>query len=378
MPVRDIWFWQTMVTPHMAGLACALACVGCKVTYVAGQPMSEDRRALGWTVASLRGVELRFAGDRSAIDVAIRDAGADSIHICQGMRANDAVGIAQARLAARGFQQWVVMESVDDRRWKGPAKRATYSWLAKAYSRRVRGILATGYRTTDWLIQRGWLSSRVFPFAYFLDAGARDGVQMAPRPGAYRVVFVGQFVELKRLPLLVDALARIPDRSVELAVVGSGPLERPWRAYAEARLSGRVRWLGRLPMGDVPRLLIQADCLVLPSACDGWGAVVSEALIVGTPAFCSDACGSAGVVRASGVGGVFHGGDAVELAGMIAAAVEAGRLSDSERSRLAGWAADTISAAAGARYLLRILDHADGSAPRPQAPWEAMEQPCAA
>lgn len=49
--------------------------------------------------------------------------------------------------------------------------------------------------------------------------------------------------------------------------------------------------------------MARADVLVLPSWHDGWGAVVSEALMAGTPAIASDACGSAGVVRASGVGG---------------------------------------------------------------------------
>ena len=100
------------------------------------------------------------------------------------------------------------------------------------------------------------------------------------------------------MDLLIAALARFEDRNVELVVIGSGPLEDKLRTDAEAALTGRASWIGCLPVGDVPGEMAKADCLVLPSRYDGWGAVVSEALLVGTPAICSDKCGSAGVVRA--------------------------------------------------------------------------------
>jgi hypothetical protein len=75
-----------------------------------------------------------------------------------------------------------------------------------------------------------------------------------------------------------------------------------WRPVLWARAS--AGW-GSYLSTEVPRAMAQADCLVLPSIHDGWGAVASESLMVGTPVVCSDACGVAGVVQASGVGGVF-------------------------------------------------------------------------
>lgn len=33
--VFSVWFWQRIVSPHMAGLASALAKRGCQVVYVA-------------------------------------------------------------------------------------------------------------------------------------------------------------------------------------------------------------------------------------------------------------------------------------------------------------------------------------------------------
>ena len=72
-----------------------------------------------------------------------------------------------------------------------------------------------------------------------------------------------------------------------------------WESLAASLLPNRVQWFGKFPMSEVAKKMADADCLVLPSLHDGWGAVVSEALIAGTPVICSDACGSAGVVEAS-------------------------------------------------------------------------------
>ena len=66
-------------------------------------------------------------------------------------------------------------------------------------------------------------------------------------------------------------------------------------------------------MSEVYQFINVADCLVLPSKHDGWGTVVSEALISGVPAICSDTCGVAEVVKLSNYGGVFKSGNIEDL-----------------------------------------------------------------
>src|SRR5690606_29512487 len=142
--------------------------------------------------------------------------------------------------------------------------------------------------------------------------------------------------------------------TVELAIIGSGPLERELRARAETRPGKRVVWLGQRRQSDIPKLMASADCLVLPSRHDGWGAVVSEALMAGTPAICSDRCGAAGVVRASGCGGVFPAGDAGALAAVLKNVIAQGRPTPARRRLIAYWAS-CLGAAEGAAYLAAIL-----------------------
>lgn len=360
----------------MAGLARALAHQGCQVKYVVERDLSEDRKRLGWSVPSLEGVQLRFVRHRRDVEECVAAAARDSVHLCQGLRANGLVSYAQRQLARRRYRQWVMMETVDDRGWRGLLKRRIYGRLFKRHSRHIQGVLATGHHTSDWVVARGVPATRVFPFAYFLEDRPAAPIESLSSKKPFCFAFVGRFIHLKRLPMLVNALAALDDRTAELVVVGTGPLEQAWRSDAEQRLPGRIHWMGRQPSSKVLDVLKEVDCLVLPSQHDGWGAVVSEALMSGTPAICSDSCGAATAVLASGVGGVFESDSTADLTGLLADAIVAGKSSVRERSRVSQWST-ALGAAAGARYLLAILAHMDGAGSRPLAPWIREIPKCA-
>ncbi len=353
----------------MAGLAAALARQGVKVVYVSEQVMSEDRALQGWEAPDLPGVRTEVASTVAGISELVAAAPSDSIHICQGLRANSLIGVVQRRLATRSLRQWAILETLDDSGWRGAVRRLEYRRLFAKWRTLLAGVLAIGYRTPGWIAERGVPPGQVFEFAYFLPPWSVR-IRHVPRAAVpFRFVFVGQLVERKRLDLLLSALAELRRTDVELMVVGLGPLQDSLRVAAERLLPGRVHWVGRLPMHDVPQVMADSDCLVLPSRHDGWGAVVSEALMVGTPAICSDRCGSAWVVKVSGHGEVFRSGNVMELRDALGRAVQRGRLGITQRTSLVNWA-KCLGADAGATYLRAILDHADGRGDRPRAPWD--------
>jgi glycosyltransferase involved in cell wall biosynthesis len=352
----------------MAGLAAALADQGADVVYVAEQTMSAMRAGQGWLVPDLGRARLELMPSSADVARLVNAAPSRSIHLCQGLRANGLVGEAQRALGTRGLRQWVVMETVDDAGWRGPFKRLAYRRLIRSRRSILQGVLATGHRTAGWLAARGMPAAKVYPFAYFLPVLTAPSHARIPWRERYRFLFVGQMIERKRLDVLIAALAELGRADIELTVIGSGPLERVLRNQGEQALRGRINWLGRIPMTEVPAQMASADCLVLPSRHDGWGAVVSEALMVGTPVICSDACGSAGVVQASGVGGAFPAADLKAFSGLLAAMVDRRPPTDDERSALADWA-HCLGAEAGARYFLRILNHVDTGQARPEPPW---------
>jgi glycosyltransferase involved in cell wall biosynthesis len=109
-----------------------------------------------------------------------------------------------------------------------------------------------------------------------------------PRPNRLRVAFVGTLYLWKGVDVLVQ-LARALAPTAEVAVVG-GPV-CPWsrRLVANAPL--------RRHDGDVPSLLASSHALVLPSASDGLGYVVLEAMAAGAVPLVSPEVGAAEIVR---------------------------------------------------------------------------------
>lgn len=352
----QVWFWQKIVTPHMYPLASALVNEGFEVVYVAQQMMSDSRRSLGWESSVPEGVRLIISSTESDVRDLVSSLSQSSHHICQGVRGNDLIGIAQNALHARGIKYYVVMETVNDSGFlKGFLKKVVYRILFLIKQNWFLGVLAIGYRTPKWISRRGVNKNKIYPFTYFLPRPVEltsNCVRLSSEP--YNFIYVGGFVEGKRLGLLISKLSTISSIDFRLTVVGMGPLEKSLQKMSMDLLGDRVRWIGQLPINKVSSEISKADCLVLPSSHDGWGAVVSEALLVGTPVICSDACGSAGVVRKSGVGGVFAVNDVKEFGDLLSEALENGRISTSKRREIASWAL-FLSSERGATYLANIL-----------------------
>jgi len=260
------------------------------------------------------------------------------------------------------------METVDDHGWNGVLKRATYKYLFNRYLYRIEGVLASGHATPEWIERRGVPASRIYPFAYFLpESGQEEDFDFDPCL-PYRFLFVGQFIPRKRLDFLISVLAELDERDFELRIVGAGPKEEVYREYAEEKLGKRLVWIGRLSPDEVRTEMRKSDCLVLPSRHDGWGAVVSESMMAGTPAVVSDRCGSASVVKASGRGRVFTTDDRKDLAAKLKEMLAEGRIMPENRRGLANWAR-CLGADSGADYLLQILDHRVRGREKPVPPW---------
>lgn len=365
----EIYFWQKIISPHMANLAVSLAKLGYEVTYVAQNTMSSERAALGWTAPSLANVKLQIAHSNNIVRDLVEKSSIDSIHVCQGVRSNGIVSYAQEALRARGLKQWVVMETVDDSGWRGVFKRLEYRRIFRLRRRYLQGILTVGYRTSNWVAERGMPKHQIFPFSYFLPVENKNDVSLVRKPGPYRFIFVGQLISRKRVDWLINALANIKANPFELWIIGTGADEDQLKLLSEDKLFNQVRWFGKLPLEEVPSIISQADCLVLPSLHDGWGAVASEALMVGTPVVCSDSCGVAGVVRAVGCGGVFDVADFNGLTDILEQQIEQGPVQDHLRRKIIDWSA-CLTADAGATYMHQILQFTvDKQLTRPIEPW---------
>lgn len=362
--------WQRIVSPHMAHLASAVSAGAASVTYVADELISASRRAQGWSAPDLDSRVNLLVGADARDPKLVEHFPKNAIHIVGGIRRNGYIARVTSDLSRLRLRWGAMVETVDDRGWKGVIKRLDYRTALPRL--RPDFILAIGHRTAAWMISRGMSSSGVFPYAYFIPRSERTTLPVA---GPFRFGFVGQLVELKRVDLLLRALGRLTAHDFTLSVIGDGP-SRPFLSALSSSVFGnqRVTWHGRQPMEITRSLISNLDCLVLPSEHDGWGVVVSEALLAGVPAICSDACGAATAVDASGAGGVFPSGSLHALAAKLRVALESGQPDVRSRHQLSEWA-ECLAPNAGAQYLLAIMRHLYQGGTRPRPPWQTLGPP---
>lgn len=135
------------------------------------------------------------------------------------------------------------------------------------------------------------------------------------------LLFVGLLVAVKNVDLLLRAYASLAaDTRPPLVIAGDGPLRGALeRLAAELDICSDVLFLGEQDRRQVATLMRSARALLLPSASEGWGMVVAEALACGTPVVASRVGGVPEIMGSKDAGILISPGDHGALkAGLLA------------------------------------------------------------
>ena len=107
-----------------------------------------------------------------------------------------------------------------------------------------------------------------------------------------RLVWSGQHIGRKALPLVLHALARLGSSpAVELTVLGDGPEHNHWRSMAATLRLTNVRWTGWVDRAAALAAVAAADVLAFTSLLEGTPQALLEAMSFGLPVICHHACG---------------------------------------------------------------------------------------
>ncbi|MDB4037940.1 glycosyltransferase [Candidatus Thioglobus sp.] len=104
-----------------------------------------------------------------------------------------------------------------------------------------------------------------------------------------RIVFVGSFIERKRIDLLIDAVDKLSRNNIQLHLdlVGDGPLRESLHDIVnKLDLRNQIKFHGH--RGNPYSILQEADFFVLPSIAEGVSRASLEALYFGVPCILRD------------------------------------------------------------------------------------------
>jgi glycosyltransferase involved in cell wall biosynthesis len=178
----------------------------------------------------------------------------------------------------------------------GRPRSALYRWLERGLARVTDCLIGVSRATVDDLVRLGVAPRdrfRVVPIGLDLsrflqpstDAVTALREQCGTRPGEVLVGFVGRLVPIKRVDVVLRAVAAAREQGVpvRLMVVGDGPCRASLEELAERLGIGDiVRFVGYLP--DAGAAAAAAEIAILGSDNEGTPVALIEAAAAGRPA----------------------------------------------------------------------------------------------
>jgi glycosyltransferase involved in cell wall biosynthesis len=170
----------------------------------------------------------------------------------------------------------------------GPIKQALSRMALRAVARGSAGILGTTPGLLEECRTIGITGSKLYLLPNGLVLPPFPATRQTSRAAAAKVVTVARLEPQKRHDLLLDAIALLlPDRPVQLTIVGSGALEETLRERAhDLGIADVLTFTGFV--SDPACYTASADVFVLPTDHEGFGNVLVEALACGVPVVVSD------------------------------------------------------------------------------------------
>lgn len=201
------------------------------------------------------------------------------------------LGAWAARHQRVGLNVQMRSSFLDAPRWinERPARNRLLNVIGKYVARRAATVRVVSQGEKQRLERRfGW-TGRVVALHPFVNRRLFEHpVVELPKdlPNRPFVLYVGRFVREKNIPLILSALRLVKHnrRDVVLVAIGDGPLHGELRATAgKLGIADNVIWVGARPLNELPTWYRAATCTVVPSYYEGFGKVIAESHLSGTP-----------------------------------------------------------------------------------------------
>ncbi|HTT16097.1 MAG TPA: glycosyltransferase family 4 protein [Thermoplasmata archaeon] len=231
------------------------------------------------------------------LGAALRTSGADLIHAHSHRYGHVLQAAAAARRAGIPLVVSTHYHPADpwEPRWKRPLLRAEDLLFGASAYRSAGAVVVESAREAE-LVGAFAPRDRLRVIPPGIDLGewadpAGDRARAPALPPSY-LLYAGRLAANKGLPVLFEALARLPPpERTPLVLMGPPWGENPALEALARRLEvdQDVRWLGNVPERAAYRAVLRgASALLLPSAWEAYGLVLLDAMAAGVPIVASD------------------------------------------------------------------------------------------
>ena len=200
--------------------------------------------------------------------------------------------------AARRWRGRALRIVIMDHQWLGTPKQ----WLGRLTRRLfIQPAFDAAYMPGDeqavFARHLGFAQHEILVGLYTCERSFFTGPQDPPRNA---FLFTGRLVDTKGVDVLASAYRAYRAASEDpwpLVVAGIGPMDEELKAIEGTEL------LGFVSPSDLPGVMAEAGCLILPSRFEPWGVVVQEAAASGQAVICTSTCGAASRLVLDGYNG---------------------------------------------------------------------------
>jgi glycosyltransferase involved in cell wall biosynthesis len=200
-----------------------------------------------------------------------------------------------------------------------PLERSYGTHVARRYLEeyaQASRVYVTSRCSWESFVEAGYPEEKLSLFPLTPDPRFTPAAQ-EPATGTFDVVYVGGLSVVKGVPLLIDAVRRLPHPDLRLVLVG-GWGTRGMRRFVERACAEDPR-ISAGPGDPLPKLR-EARLCVHPSYTDGFCYGAAEALACGVPVIASEDTGMKDLIQPGRTGAVLPTGDLDALAQAIDAA----------------------------------------------------------
>lgn len=162
--------------------------------------------------------------------------------------------------------------------------------LANVAARKSRAAIATNLETYDALRKLRARSIHLIRDSAVDDHWVPESYPERPAREKPVITWLGRVESRKAPGLAIEAFAKArAEHPCELWIIGQGSLLEPSKKLAEQLgVSNDVRFWGRVPHDEVPKMLLDSDIFLFTSLRDTFPTVVLESMALGLPAVSLD------------------------------------------------------------------------------------------